>query len=134
MHSQHFQTWRKGIVWFLATPTFLLLLACTIIGAPLALVGAIVYGALFCLGTIFTGMMLGLLLLRLDHEKIENNRRRWYLMGQFTIGYIALSIMMAVPIFGGIIAVLAAIWGCGGILWHYHQVRCRCGGICCGLV
>lgn len=127
MHTQKHATWKNGLIFFLATPTALVLLLMTIIGAPLALLGSFLYLVLLGLGQLFTGMMLGLLLLRDDHEMSKKNEytNRRKVVTQFSLGYSALFIISLVPIVGTCVTLLAAIWGAGGIVYHYRLWRNR---------
>lgn len=127
MNTQKKVTWKNGLIFFLATPTALVLLVMTIIGAPLALVGGLFYIGLLSLGQLFTGMMLGLLLLRDDHEMTKEDQytNRGKVVMQFSIGYSALFIISLVPIVGMLVTALAAIWGAGGIVSHYQLWRNR---------
>jgi cytoskeletal protein CcmA (bactofilin family) len=127
MHTKKKITWKYGAVFFLATPTALLLLAVTIIGLPLSLVGGFVYASLLMLGQLFAGMMLGLLMIRSGKEmhKEEQYNHRGRVMLQFTAGFAIISLFVSIPFLGWFIGLLASVWGAGGILVNYREWRER---------
>lgn len=129
MHTKKKQTWAHGILFFLAVPTALVILAITIIGLPLAVLGALGYGILFMVGELFAGMMLGLLIMRngKEMEKEEQYAHRGRVMLQFGVGYTVLSLMMVIPVLGWILGVLASVWGAGGMLVNHREWRARGG-------
>lgn len=125
MHTEKRTAWKNGILFFLAVPTALFLIAITIIGLPIAVLGTLLYFLLLGAGKLFTAVMIGLLLLRKDKETISDDAgtEKRILLQQFALGLIVLSIMSIIPLFGTMICALAAIWGVGAMVYVYRMWR-----------
>lgn len=113
------ESWLKGAIFFFATPAVLLLLMCTMIGIPLALVGSIGYMVLLALGQMMVGLWFGYHLV--NRERLKNSKFEQILC--FTIGYFIITVLMQLPVFGMVFTILAAMWGAGAIIVaHAHRV------------
>lgn len=101
-----------GLVYFIAMPIALLLLLFTIIGVPLALIGAAVYAISLYVAKVFAGIALGgLLLARIDKKKKKNS-----LMLAMVIGLVMLTILCSLPFVGFLLGLLAMWWALGAMI------------------
>lgn len=96
-----------GILMLVVVPIAVLMLLCTIVGAPIAIVALIAYCAVIVMSTIFAGYLLGVALFR----KTKFNK---LLMG--ILGIILLGILYRIPVVGGITRLLAISSALGLIL------------------
>ncbi|MFH1426253.1 MAG: hypothetical protein ABIG66_02355 [Candidatus Kerfeldbacteria bacterium] len=107
-------SWMKGALLFFVAPIVGVILMMTLIGIPLSLMLMFAYWLLLLFGRIVAGYMLGRLIL--SRDKVEDERS--YMLLSFVIGFAILSILYYIPVIGGLIGLLAAIWGVGAIT-HY---------------
>lgn len=97
-----------GLVWLLLAPIAVAVVAITIVGAPLALIGAALYVVSVYLARAVTAVWIGRLLLR---ERFDPGRAGVVLA--FLAGGVVLVVLGLIPWVGTAVAILAAIFGLG---------------------
>lgn len=111
-------SWMKGGLYFFVIPTAAFLLLFTIIGIPISLLGMFAYWILLLFGRLVAGLMLGKLIITEKQVKEEKNRT----LLAFLVGYLLLSVLYYIPVVGGLIGLLASVWGVGAVI----QSWCNC--------
>lgn len=102
-----------GLALLLALPPVALLLAFSIIGIPLALIIASTWMILLYLGKILSAILVGRLLVnKLGRAGGDN------LLPSLVSGVLIIWLLAAIPYFGWLISLTAALFGMGG-LWNY---------------
>ncbi|MCA9267634.1 MAG: polymer-forming cytoskeletal protein [Rhodobacteraceae bacterium] len=99
---------------FLA-PLAMALAAATVIGIPFALLGAAAYGVAIALGVV-TLCLWGGLALRAATKQPGAETRLARLVGWTLMGFVALALIGAVPILGGVVQLLAVMTGAGAVI------------------
>jgi hypothetical protein len=110
-----------GIIYFIITPVLLVLLAATIIGIPLALIGGALYLICLYISQVFAGITIGQILLSWP-TKSKKKKIRPPLIWSMILGVVLLLILTSIPLVGWIIKILAIWWGLGAILEVKRQV------------
>lgn len=96
-----------GLVGLVVTPIVLVLLLVTIIGIPIALVGALLFGLSVWIGVVYGEFAIGRYLLeRLDAEG------RWYAL---VLGLLLFSLLGLVPVLGDLAILVALLVGLGAL-------------------
>ncbi|MDP2683825.1 MAG: polymer-forming cytoskeletal protein [bacterium] len=98
-----------GLLFLIATPIFLVLLAITIIGAPLSLIGFGIYALLNYISTIFIGLYIGDKIL--NYKKDEPANPVWTMM----LGTLIFIILKNIPYIGWAFGFIGTIWFLGTI-------------------
>lgn len=119
MEKESARTWERGALFLFLVPVVLLLIAATLIGAPVAFAGFLLYFLVLTVGHIFVGMILGRHLIHNKRFKSEKKQR----MAEFVAGYFVLSVLYSLPFFGWIVCILAAVWGVGGMKHYWLSNR-----------
>ena len=96
-----------GLVVLVAVPLVLVLLVLTLIGIPLAIVGAILFALLLWIASIYGRFAVGSWLL--SYTEIDN---RWLAL---LVGLLAVGIVELVPFLGGLITFLVLLLGLGAL-------------------
>jgi len=104
-----------GIIVMFIAPILALFLILTLIGIPLAALLIGVWLIAICLSKILVGILIGRSIL----EKIWKKRRDSLLLAM-VIGIILVKLIVALPLFGWILGLLAIWWGLGGF-WLYFR-------------
>ena len=100
-----------GILALLLTPLIVLILFITIIGIPLAFISLALWLIAIYIGKILAGILIGRSLLNNYWPKKKDS-----LILAMIIGIIIAYLIFALPFIGWILALLAVLWGMGGIL------------------
>jgi hypothetical protein len=106
-----------GLMTLLVAPLLIAAVAITVIGVPLALVGAAVYAVSLYLAPILVGVWLGLTL----RSRSSIYAGRGELVGAFLLGGLILGLLGLIPYAGWAIHLLAAVLGLGAMvvaLWE----------------
>lgn len=104
-----------GLLTVVISPIIFILLLITVIGIPVAFVLAFILMTLLCLAKIFVAFAIGQILLKLI---LNSTNKIW----AFVLGLIIYFLLTAVPIFGWIISILAALIGLGAILTEKRNI------------
>lgn len=121
MEKHNALSWWKGFLFFFSVPLVALLVACTLIGIPFAVLGMILYCASLLLGQLCVGFLIG----RHVIHKQRRQPKRSHTIFTFIIGYFILSVIISLPWIGGLMMILASMWGIGGILQWRHLARSK---------
>ncbi|MCX6827641.1 MAG: hypothetical protein NTV06_10325, partial [candidate division Zixibacteria bacterium] len=101
-----------GLIVLIVVPVIALILFCTLIGIPVALILLITYGILLYIGKLFVGVIAGRYI-------IDKFRPKWSERTRLIIGTLKgagiIYILTLIPIFGGIIGFLATLLALGAI-------------------
>ena len=100
-----------GIAALIATPIIVLVLMLTIIGFPLALILVAAYLIALYLAQILTGIILGTYLF--GAFKGRDHAKKSPLLAIMIIGVIVLWLITGIPVVGGLLKLIAIIWGLG---------------------
>ncbi|MFA5188492.1 MAG: polymer-forming cytoskeletal protein [Patescibacteria group bacterium] len=111
MSGNIFMSILKGLVYLIVTPLALILLGITMIGLPLALILGALYLILLYLAIIFVAIFIGEKILRLffKHQEIP-------LIWPMIVGTLAIFILIALPLVGWLIKLIAILWGLGVLM------------------
>jgi cytoskeletal protein CcmA (bactofilin family) len=104
-----------GLVSLLAVPMALILVGITIIGIPLAVLGAAAYAIGIGLGLICLCLWAGLMVRTLANQPGQETRVA-KLVGWTLMGFLALALIGAIPLIGRWIQVLAVVTGAGAVI------------------
>jgi cytoskeletal protein CcmA (bactofilin family) len=107
-----------GLGWLFLVPFAIFIAAVTVIGAPLAIVAALVYGIVLYLSTIPFAVWLGRLLLG---ARVHAGRRGVIL--SFLVGGILVLAVQLIPLIGPLFAGVAACLGLGAIMIETMALR-----------
>ncbi len=102
-----------GLALFLALPPLALIIAFSVIGIPLSIITISLWMILIYIGKIFSALVMGRLLLS-KVGKVAGDKLIWPLV----IGVLLIWLLAAIPYFGWLVSLSAAIFGIGG-LWNY---------------
>lgn len=119
MEKEHSTSWIKGAVFLIVTPVAALVLMCTIVGIPFALVGMMLYVVLLLMGRLCVAWWIGKHLSPHTSKKLT----RMQTIMTFVVGYFILSVLVSLPWIGWLLSLLAGVWGVGGILHLRSQMR-----------
>jgi len=112
------RTGAVGLLALVGTPILLVLLAITIVGIPLALAGAIVYGLAVWLGVVLGRYVLGAWLL--SFVDVDN---RW---AALLVGMVVMVAVTRIPILGGLLDLVVLLMGLGALVYGlYRGYRAR---------
>jgi len=112
------RTGAVGLLALVGTPILLVLLAITIVGIPLALAGAIVYGLAVWLGVVLGRYVLGAWLL--SFVDVDN---RW---AALMLGTVVMVPVTRIPILGGLLDLVVLLLGLGALAYGlYRGYRAR---------
>jgi hypothetical protein len=107
-----------GLGWFVLVPLAIVIAAVTVIGIPLAIVAALLYGVVVYLSTVPVAIWLGRLVL--------GARTRTGLQGlllSFLVGGILVLAVQMIPVVGPILSLIAACVGLGAIMLRALALR-----------
>lgn len=113
-----------GFLMLLVAPLFIAAVAITVIGVPLALVGAALYAVSIYLAPILVGVWLGLLL----RSRSSEYTGRGGLIGAFLLGGLILGLLGFIPYAGWAIWLLVATFGLGALVVALWQGAVRTEG------
>lgn len=103
-----------GAVGLIVVPIASVVLMLTIIGFPIGLILMILYLIALYLGQVFVGIILGTYIFGIFKGKREASK--FSLMWTMVVGIVILWMISGIPSLGGLIKILAIIWGLGIIL------------------
>lgn len=103
-----------GFVAIVCVPIAALIVAITVIGIPLALLGVLLYGAALLVAYAVSGLALGQWALQRWREP-DADRRAWRLAAA-ALGVFAVALLGSLPFVGGLVALLAVCAGLGAIV------------------
>jgi hypothetical protein len=107
-----------GLGWFILVPIGIILAAIIVIGLPLAIITAVVYGVLVYLSTVPFALWLGR---RLLGDRTRAGRQGALL--NFLAGGLLLLLVGIIPLVGGIVTLIAACLGLGAIVLRILALR-----------
>jgi cytoskeletal protein CcmA (bactofilin family) len=107
-----------GLGWFILVPLAIIIAAITVIGAPLAIVIALLYGIVAYLGAVPFAIWLGRILLG---ARTRGGRQGVLL--SFLLGGILVLAVQLIPIIGPIVALIAGCLGLGAIMLRTLALR-----------
>lgn len=96
-----------GIVTLVAVPIVLVLLAVTIVGLPLSILGVLLFVFVAWIGSLYGRLVVGTWLL--GYTESEN---RWVGVG---IGFLAVALAIRIPVLGGLIGLVVFLLGLGAL-------------------
>lgn len=102
-----------GLTALLILPPLALLLALSIIGLPLSLIVAATWMILFYLGKILSAVLVGRLIINKLGKPTADN-----FFPSLIVGVLLIWLLAAIPYFGWLVSLSAALFGMGG-LWNY---------------
>jgi len=99
-----------GFIAIIATAIVLLIVAVTVIGIPIALVGGLLFIVALMISSLFVAYALG---------DAITSRAGWTpgRMGIFVLGFVILQILFFIPLLGTIVQIVAVSLGYGGLLY-----------------
>lgn len=100
----------KGLICLVVMPIALVILAVTIIGAPLAMILAALYFVALYLTKIFVGIFLGETIL-----KLLANQKDPQLVWSMILGLLLIFVICLIPYLGWIIKLFIVLWGLGAL-------------------
>jgi len=100
-----------GILALLLTPIIVFILLITVIGIPLALILLALWLIALCLSKVLVGILAGRWLL----NKFLPQQKNSLILGM-VIGIVIVHLLFAIPLLGWVLALLATLWGLGGIM------------------
>jgi len=103
-----------GLVILVASPVLVVFLMLTIIGFPLALILALIYGISLYIAKVFVGIVLGTYIFGAikGRKKTQEISLLWIMV----LGVVVLWLISGIPVLGLFIQVIALIWGLGLIV------------------
>ncbi len=107
-----------GLGWFILVPLGIIIAAVTVIGIPLAVVTALLYGVVVYLSTVPFAIWVGRLLLR---ARAHGGRQGVLL--NFLLGGILVLLVQTIPVIGPIATLIAACLGLGSIMLRTLALR-----------
>ncbi|WP_225336313.1 polymer-forming cytoskeletal protein [Halomicrobium urmianum] len=96
-----------GFLTLIAVPIALVFVAITLVGIPLAVVGAVVFGLLVWIGTVYGQYAVGAWALGL--ADVDN---RWLAL---VVGLVGFALLGAIPVVGGLVGFVALLLGLGAL-------------------
>ena len=108
LSTQPLKSMGFGLLALIATPFVIILLMVTIIGIPMGIILALLYGIALYISKIIVGLFIGTLLLK--NVEIENFGKEFLLV---LLGLFILELLMLIPYLGWIIGFIIAIAGLG---------------------
>jgi hypothetical protein len=100
-----------GALLFFVGPVAILISKLTIIGIPVGLLGILVYGLLLFVSQLVVGLFIG----QWIFEKLNIQETTGSLVGALATGFLLLSAVRLIPVFGFIVWVIATLFGIGAI-------------------
>lgn len=110
------RTFGWGLLILIAVPIAAIVLAITIIGIPVALLAVALYVAAIFLSRIISAIAVGKKITQTYWKSKQNSP-----MVQALVGVAALWILFAIPVIGGLLSFVAAIWGLGGMRYLFGR-------------
>ncbi|MBU1148593.1 polymer-forming cytoskeletal protein [Patescibacteria group bacterium] len=107
-----------GLVYLIVTPLVLIILLIMVISAPLAVIGALLYGIILYLTKIFVGLWLGAKILKYFSKGKEIS-----LIWSLVIGVLIYSMLINIPGLGWFISLIGTIWVLGAIASLVKQLN-----------
>jgi cytoskeletal protein CcmA (bactofilin family) len=104
-----------GLATLLGTPIALVIVAVTIVGLPLSIVGFVVFGAVVWAATVYGAFVLGTWLLSLG-----DYRNRW---AALVVGVVAVALVRQIPSVGGLVRVAVLLLGLGAVATVLYELR-----------
>lgn len=101
-----------GILYFFLIPFILLLLAITIIGIPLSLIGAALYLIFIYVANVFVGVIIGLKVIRIFEKKKKIKSLIWPMI----LGIVIFVFIAGIPYVGLVLKFLGVCWALGAII------------------
>jgi hypothetical protein len=112
-----------GLGWIVLVPIAIVLVACTVIGLPLALLAGVLYGVLLYIGRMTLAIWLG--------KRVLGPRAREGRSGtlvNFGLGGFLLLLLRMVPVVGSIAMCVATVVGLGALVLRVHRLRWTTAG------
>ena len=104
-----------GIATLIGTPIALVILAVTIVGIPLSIVGFVLFGAVVWAATVYGAVVLGTWLLSLG-----DYRNRW---AALVVGVVAVAVVQRIPVVGGVARLVVLVIGLGALATVLYELR-----------
>jgi len=112
-----------GLAWIVVGPIAIILIACTLIGIPLALIAAAVYGIFLYVGRLTVAIWLGKRLL--GARTHEGHRGA---LANFALGALLMILIRFIPVIGPLVILVATVIGLGALLLRVHHLRWSVAG------
>ena len=112
-----------GLGWIVLVPIAIVLVACTVIGLPLALLIGILYGVLLYIGRVTLAIWLGK---RVFGARVREGRSATLV--NFVVGGMLLLLLRMIPIVGAIAMCVATVIGLGALILRVHRLRWTTAG------
>ncbi len=107
-----------GLIVSIVAPIATFIVCVTIIGLPLGLIMLAAWLLSLFIGHIIFAVALGRWLMKKFGKALEQPTLMWPMV----IGVVATSILIAIPVIGMLICMIATLWGIGGI-WQYARAK-----------
>ena len=104
----------KGLLIYLLSPLFLIFLFVTVIGMPLAIILGALYLLALYMAPLLASVAIGKWMKKIDLFNFKND----YLVA--VLGFLLLNAFAGIPILGGMMLILAQLWGLG-FIWHLNK-------------
>jgi len=108
-----------GTLLLIATPIAIVILCVTIIGIPLGIIGAIVYGLAIFLSQVAFGLFIGYWIIGYT----RNVDSRGMLVLAFLLGFVLLTLVKLIPFVGPFIWLVTSIFGIGAMVMSHKTIR-----------
>ncbi|MFH0951278.1 MAG: hypothetical protein V1765_02275, partial [bacterium] len=118
MQKKYWASLGYGVIVLLLTPLVAFLLMLTLIGIPLAVILLLSWVICLLLGKVIAAIVFGNWLFEKFNWKVKNG------IWPMIVGVVIASFIFSIPIIGWIIALVALIWGLGG-LWFGCKQNCK---------
>jgi cytoskeletal protein CcmA (bactofilin family) len=107
-----------GTLILIGTPIAIVILCITVIGIPLGIIAAILYGLAIFLSQIAFGVFIGYWII----GTFRNVESRGMLILAFLLGYVILTLVKLIPFFGTFVTVVTIIFGLGAMAMSYKTM------------
>lgn len=107
----------RGIICLIAIPIFALLLCITLVGAPIGIIGLLVYVGVIILAKVFAGVMLGGWINKVVFKKPDQIFTWQTVIG----GNVILLVLQFVPILGGAVSFIFTLVAFGAFWGYIHR-------------
>lgn len=109
-----------GLLAVIAAPVVALLLVITIVGIPLALLGAVLFGVVAWIGSLYGRLAIGAWLA----DSLDRESR----LATLLLGFLSVFVVGLVPFLGGLVQVVVALLGLGALALVVNRRRQRDAG------
>lgn len=104
----------QGFLFYIIAPLVAIILFITIIGAPLAMIMGGIYFLILYLSPLLASVAIGKWTKKIDLFNFKNE------LAGATLGFLILNAVSGIPVLGGLIMILAQLWGVG-FIWGLRK-------------